>query len=619
MAGLTDVTLSDSAILVRSDSRIYPRVPLTVQELLIAGAALSLASIGVAIDLSSGVLRSPETFALLVIWMTCAMVLVGLTWRRSRPQSRMGSVLIATGFLCALQLLQGSNVPLLFTVGLVADPVVFVALIFVYVSYPRAQLDDTGRLVLVLAVGLALLIPLSWALMSATAVPQGPFAACAGTCPQNLLAIGGGDSTSRSVTVAIDIGRVAFALCFIVAMAARWRVASRPRRRALGPVIFLGVVTMLAFGLFGLMRAALGTVPLTVGLGALMTLAREALPLAILGGLVAASRFAVDALEDVVGHLGPGGQSTTLERAVAMALDDPGLRLYFRTDDGRWADDVGATASPAVPTRGRARLSVADADEVVAVVDHDEELDGDPELLRAAARVILHDREHVLMTTRLAETVEELSAMQRRLAVAGLEERRRLERDLHDGAQQSLLALRIQMNLLRDHTTDPAVATRLTELGQDTDETISELRRIARGVYPPLLTDGGLVEAVRSVVRRTPGAQLEATGIDRYDPDLEAALYFCIVEAMQNATRYSGPDVKIAVRIHSDGRALGFAVVDDGPGFDASTPRSGSGLTNLTDRLAQAGGTLDIGSAPGRGTTIRGSIPIGGPTEQPAL
>ncbi len=600
-----------TATTVESETHIYPRLPITFAELVIAGGALIASALGVAIVLASGTLRSPEAFALTGTWMTCAMVFVGILWRRARPGSRMGTVIIIAGFLCALQMLQGSSDPFLYTIGLAADPLVLVALVFVYMSYPRARLDTGGWVVMLMASGLAATVFLTSILSSAMASPQGPLAMCTSACPANLLAFADTVPAPRGLTFAIDVGRAIFAVSTIVTLTIRWQRASRPRRRALGPVFFLVVLTMVAFGLFGLARATLGSVPVTAGLGALMTIAREALPLALLGGLIAAARFAVAALEDIVGHLRPVGGPATLGSAVALALDDPRLRLFYQDAD-RWADDVGRTVELAPPVNGRAQLKIDGPAGTAAVVDHDEELDGDPELLRAAAQVVLHDREHVVLAARLADSLEALNALQRRLAVAGLAERRRLERDIHDGAQQRLLALRIELNLLSGHTSDPATAAKLAELGLETDETIAELRRIARGVYPPLLTDGGLVEAVRSTVRRTPNATMDVTTVGRHSPDLEAAVYFCTVEALQNAVRHAGPEASIIVRITDDDAALTFMVSDDGRGFDTSAIRQGIGLANLADRLTLVGGALEISSAPGQGTTVRGWVPTVG-------
>ncbi len=193
-------------------------------------------------------------------------------------------------------------------------------------------------------------------------------------------------------------------------------------------------------------------------------------------------------------------------------------------------------------------------------------------------------------------------------------ERRRIERDLHDGAQQHLAALSIRVGLAREFA-DPEAAQRLDDVGKELEEILEELRDLAHGLYPPVLREFGLREALASVVRRSaPPAKLEAPAIGRYSEDVEAAVYFCCVEALHNAAKHAGLGATAVIRLwERDGR-LDFEIVDDGAGFDVESAwGSGNGFTNMTDRLASVGGTLSVDSAQGRGTTVRGSLPVGTP------
>jgi signal transduction histidine kinase len=190
-------------------------------------------------------------------------------------------------------------------------------------------------------------------------------------------------------------------------------------------------------------------------------------------------------------------------------------------------------------------------------------------------------------------------------------ERRRVERDLHDGAQQRLVALQIQLELLATQLQDvsPKSAEAIRHLEDEVDATIDEVRAFARGVYPALLAERGLSEALRAAGRSAPvPTMVDASAIGRYSPEIEATVYFACVEALQNAAKHAHEASGVMISVSQNER-LRFEVRDDGEGFDARRADYGAGLTNLRDRLDAVGGTLDVRSAPGKGTTISGAIP----------
>ncbi len=220
---------------------------------------------------------------------------------------------------------------------------------------------------------------------------------------------------------------------------------------------------------------------------------------------------------------------------------------------------------------------------------------------------------NVGLTAELLQRLDDLRASRQRLVAAQDEERRRLERNLHDGAQQNLVALKVKLGLAEAFAEkDPAKAKELVgQLKADADEALETLRDLARGIYPPLLADKGLAAALESQARKaTVPVAVDADGIGRYPQDIEAAVYFCSLEALQNIQKYAGAS-QASVRLAQSGGVLTVAVEDDGRGFDLSTAKKGAGLQNMEDRLDALGGTVEIISAPGSGATVTVRLPIG--------
>jgi signal transduction histidine kinase len=212
----------------------------------------------------------------------------------------------------------------------------------------------------------------------------------------------------------------------------------------------------------------------------------------------------------------------------------------------------------------------------------------------------------------LRKQAGELRESRARIVATADAERRRVERDLHDGAQQHLVALAVNLRLTRDIIgDDPAGGTEmLDQMAEDVQVTIRELRELAHGIYPPLLADAGLPEALRAAAARsTIPVAVSADGIGRYPQGVETAIYFCCLEAMQNAAKHA-PQATAQVRIWEESGGLLFSVSDNGPGFDPQRARAGHGFVNMVDRLGAIGGTVRWESRPGRGSTITGSVPV---------
>jgi signal transduction histidine kinase len=291
-----------------------------------------------------------------------------------------------------------------------------------------------------------------------------------------------------------------------------------------------------------------------------------------------------------------------------------------------WPD--GSSAGAALPLPDGEQLPAFEAASRAVAVRHGDELLGALALLKPRNEPVTLAEDKLLqhlasqaglvfrngrLTAELQASIEELRASRRRLVEAQDEERRKIERNLHDGAQQQLVALSIQLGLLEQTADDAASVRELApELQKSARAALDDLRALARGIYPPLLADQGLVHALQAQARKTvvPVA-IEADGIQRYPQDVEATVYFCALEALQNVTKYAGAS-RADVCLSCSGGSLQFTITDDGTGFDTATARHGTGLQGMADRLAALGGTLHLRSQPGQGTTVSGRLPVPG-------
>jgi signal transduction histidine kinase len=240
----------------------------------------------------------------------------------------------------------------------------------------------------------------------------------------------------------------------------------------------------------------------------------------------------------------------------------------------------------------------------------EEKLLGD---LASQAGLVLRN---VRLTAELEARLRDLHESRQRLVAAQDEERRRLERNLHDGAQQQLVAMSVKLRLLKAFASkDPARAEVIaSQLQAESQEALENLRDLARGIYPPLLADKGLPAALEAQARKSAvEVNVQPDGVARYAAEIEATVYFCVLEGLQNVAKYAEAS-RATVRLIERHGELVFEVSDDGVGFDPSTTPGGTGLQNMRDRVEALGGSLHVRSAPGEGTAVTGRIPV-----QPAV
>src|SRR5438876_5734414 len=288
--------------------------------------------------------------------------------------------------------------------------------------------------------------------------------------------------------------------------------------------------------------------------------------------------------------------------------------------------ELHATGSwPSAPEGDRVPFADTEAPEVpgascVVVVRHQGEslgalsvqkAPGDP-VTPAEAKLLADVAGQAGLVLRNVRLIEDLRASRQRLVAAQDEERRKLERNIHDGAQQQLVALAVKTRLAdalvgRDEAKAHEV---LAQVQAEAQEALENLRELARGIYPPLLADQGLAVALQAQARRASiPVTVEADGISRYGEDAEAAVYFSVLEGLQNVAKYAGAS-RAVVRLSEGDRVLSFEVVDDGRGFDPGRTSYGTGLQGIADRLAALGGTLEVRSVPGSGTALLGMVPV---------
>lgn len=316
-------------------------------------------------------------------------------------------------------------------------------------------------------------------------------------------------------------------------------------------------------------------------------------------------------------------------RTVAEATAATGVQVWVRVGSelrsaAVWP--VGTEPSPLVPVSGQILPQIPGVDHALPV-RYQGELLGAITLTKRAGESLSPMEQKLVgdlagqaglmlknvgLTTDLRARLEDLRASRQRLVCAQDSERRRIERNLHDGAQQHLVALKIKVGLLEPLITKDAAraATLASEVKGEADEALETLRDLARGIYPPLLASEGLVAALKARARRAPlPVEVVDEGVVRYPPEIEAAVYFCCLEALQNVGKYARATTA-SIRLSVASGSLGFEVRDDGAGFDQGGVPAGSGLTGMNDRIDAVGGRLVVSSSPGKGTQVTGSLPV---------
>jgi signal transduction histidine kinase len=533
-----------------------------------------------------------------------------------RPE-RLVAALVAIGSLWSLTALGQTSASVPYTVGRISAWLVFPCVAYLLLAFPDGRIaNGVDRLVLAGIVGLLAALFVGTAPL-AEAFPIGTlWATCTDDCPANAVFALDRQPDVLDELVLVRAWLVALLwLGVFASMHRRWRVASHLRRRALAPVLAAGA----ALGVLQIAHIAarqLGApADLVIALSSAWTVAIVAVCGAFLVALVRRRTLIAASLLDLSGALHADPSPARVREALAGALGDPSVELLLRDPDaGGWRDASGrAVAWPAALPAGRAaRLLPASGAPASVALIHDEALADDPELLDGVAGMILAAWRHERVTADLARAMSDLRSSRRRIAEAAQLERARIERDLHDGAQQRLVALRMRLTLAQElmHQDAERAAGAIRDISDEVAVALDEIRSLAQGIYPALLADRGLPDALRGVALRAPlVVSVDADGVTRHRAEIESAVYYTCLEALQNAAKHGRDATRAHISLR-ESEVLAFAVSDDGSGFDPSTARQGAGLRNMRDRVEALGGTLSVASWPGRGTTVRGTIPL---------
>lgn len=543
---------------------------------------------------------------------------VGLYWRHRRPNNHLGLLLIVLGLIGIPYTLQSVTDPVLFGIGTMWESAIYVMTTVVILAFPSGRLDGVleRAIIAVVLVGVVLL-RLVLQLTEPHFAPAFSISGCRVACPANGLAVWSTPSWSNALA---DAGAfVLIAVPIVIAGLLGWRFVNGtpPRRRALaiGAPIALVFLAMHAIyrTIFLLAPSGLSPSEQPVQSAVQWTFAgaRAFVWYGFLLALVVAELYAGRVLRRLVRGSLARPSLPELEQLIREPLGDPSLRLGFWDPlNADWTGADGAALMP--PGRGQAFTEIDRDGSPAAAIVHDAQLDEDPELLQAAGAVALLALEYAELESAWNNSLMRLAESRSRIVKAGDRERRKLERDLHDGAQQRLLGGLLRLDMARELAAgDPKLFSTLTEASGELEAAIHELRELAHGIYPTVLAESGLAGAIRGVAQRSAGRTTVSEVTERrFSSEIEAAIYYCCVEAVQNATKHAGPNSHISIGLNADARELRLEVRDDGSGFDLATTQDGVGLQNMRDRLGSVGGRIEVVSAPGNGTVVSAVAPL---------
>ena len=554
-------------------------------------AGLALGAAVAALILSSDHVHERGVEAALALLVGWSFIGTGVfAWWR-RPANRTGLLMTAAGFAWFASKVSASDGDLLFTIGIALDGL-FVAVVgHLLVAFPTGRLQARAERAVAASAYFA---------VTALQVPSLLFEEP--DEPRNLLIV----EPDQGLSDALDAMQYAVAVAIVVASAVlivrRERASGGARREALAPVLWTGGIAFAGFAVAkGFDAAGSPSRALDWTSQALVA----TVPFGFLAGLLRSRLAQGAAVSTLLARLGDLPGEGPLRAALAEALGDPSLALaYWLPESSRFVDALGHPVTVSGPGWTEVELH----GRRIAAIAHDPALSEEPELVRTAGAAAALALENQRLAAELRARIEELRASRARLVEAGDAERRRLERDLHDGAQSRLVALALKLRLAQMKVEPGSdAAALLDESSAELQASLDELRELARGIHPAILTDRGLEAALRAVADRAPVPVSLAVDAGELPPTVGTAIYFVVAEALTNVAKYArASSATVAVTRAGDGVTV--EITDDGAGGADVT--AGSGLRGLADRVAALDGRLDVVSPEGAGTTLRAEVPL---------
>lgn len=549
-------------------------------------------------NLQQGQLAIATVLQVLVGWSFAACGI--FLWARRRA-SRLGPLMAIVGMLwLAGRTMQLVAHPVIYPAGLWLTDLWAPAFALFLLSFPAGRLSSRTDLGIV-GIYLFVTVPLEllWLLFL---VPENG---------QNALALAPNASAAHAVDtvqrVVISLGSA----LLVVALSRRWVRSRGPLRRQLAPVLVGGIAILLQSASWILFSS--GT-SLDV-LDDLIFIAQIGIPIAILI-VILRMQMTRAVVADIVVDLGQTPTPARFRAALASALGDPGLQVgYWAAAQDRFVDADGQVVELPAESGGQAVTLLERSGVPAAAIIHDPILLDEPGLVSSVAGAMWLAVENGRLAAEIEAQLTEVRASRARIVAAGDTERQRLERDLHDGAQQRLVALTLALRLARTRLgddADPEIMAGLEQASVEAKAALSELRELARGIHPQILTEAGLHAAIESLAARSPVPVSVDVDVEaRFAATVEAVAYFVVSESLANIAKYAEA-CAVEVNVGWQEGVLTVEVADDGRG--GADPRSGTGLRGLLDRVSAVDGTLEVISPPGGGTRVLARIPCSAPT-----
>jgi len=569
----------------------------------IGAAAIACAALAAA-ALERGQLRTEgPALAAFTIAAGVSFVSAGLVASARRPERWTGALMICAGFALFAERLVQADRSLPFTVGLVSLGIPAAVLAHLVLVFPDGRLHSSWERLVVAAAYLNGIVVQVVMLMF---MDVGQVGGC--PCPRNLLFARDDMRTHMRLMSIERYWGLSVAAAVMLVLVARWLQASAPLRRALFPIVVFGGIAM-ALLAATLIASALPYSGAPLKLQSAQRLAFGVVPIAYLFGLFRA-RMGRVGVSDLIVELGRGLEPGQLRDAIARSLRDPSLELGFWIRDPDGYVDVHGRPVSVVPAAGRAVTIIERHGRKVAALVHDPALSENPALLDAVSSAAGLALENERLLAELRAQLDEVRDSRARIVEASVTERRRLERNLHDGAQQRLVTLSLRLRMAQEtlHEDPHGSEAILAGVGDDLKHALEELRELARGLHPAVLTDRGLAPALQSLANRSP-FPVAITGVPalRLPEPVEAALYYVVAESLTNAAKHSEA-TEGSVELATTSERVVVEIRDDGNGGVNLT--AGGGLHGLADRVEALGGELQLQSPVGGGTVIRAELPL---------